>query len=45
MPEGENSSVFVPNLGNAAEGAVDVGGVGFWIGRETGEVGEVVVRV
>ena len=45
MPEGENSSVFVPDLGNEADGAVEVGGTGFWIGRATGEEDEVVVRV
>lgn len=37
--------MFVPDLGNEAADAVEVGGTGFWIGRETGEEGEVVVRV
>jgi len=37
--------VFVPDLGNEADGAVEVGGVGFVIARETGEEDEVIVRV
>ena len=45
MLEGENSSVLVPDLGNETDDAVEVGGTGFWIGRETGDEVEVVVRV
>lgn len=45
MPEGENSSVLVPDLGNETDDAVEVGGTGFWIGRETGDEDEDVVRV
>ena len=35
----------MPDLGNEADDAVEVGGTGFWIGRETGDEDVVVVRV
>jgi hypothetical protein len=35
----------VPDLGNEADGAVEVGGTDFCIGRKTGEEDEVVVTV
>ena len=37
--------MFVPDLGNEADDAVEVGGTGFWIGREMCVEDEVVVRV